>query len=331
MKVVIPLAGFGTRLRPHTWSTPKPLVSVAGKPVLGHIIDDVLPLEPEEIIFVTGWLGEQIEEYVGRAYPQLKARYVEQKELKGQAHALSLVRDYVQGEMLMIFVDTLFEADLGALRELNGDSATFVKEVDDPRRFGVAVLDDQGYVTRLVEKPSSMDNKLVMIGVYYFSQAERLFTAIEELMARNIQTKGEFFLADAVNIMLERGERMRALPVDFWLDAGTAETVLETNRALLAMKQPPAPDLPGVAVIPPVLIHPEATVERAVVGPHVSIGAGAVVRDAVVRDSIVEGEATVERALVEHSIVGAKATLRGRFTRANIGANSASDDEVEAW
>lgn len=331
MKVVIPLAGFGKRLRPHTWSKPKPLVSMAGKPVLGHIIDDLLPLAPEEFIFITGWLGDQIEDYVKEAYPQIKGRYVEQKELKGQAHALSLVRDEVHGEMLMVFVDTIFKADLDALRGLEGDSATFVKEVDDPRRFGVAVLDEQGYVTRLVEKPATTDNKLVMVGAYYFHQAERLFEAIEELMARNIQTKGEFFLADAVNIMLERGTRMRALPVEVWLDAGMAETVLETNRRLLEKQAPPAPRLPGVTVIPPVLIDPGATVERAVVGPHVSIAAGAVVRDAVVRDTIVDEGATVERTLIEHSIVGAEATLRGRFRRANLSANSALDDEPGAW
>lgn len=331
MKVVIPLAGFGTRLRPHTWSKPKPLVPVAGKPVLGHIIDDLLPLNPDEFIFITGWLGEQIDDYVSTAYPQITGRYVEQKELKGQAHALSLVRDYVQGEMLMVFVDTLFKADLGALKTLGGDSATFVKEVDDPRRFGVAVLDEQGYVTRLVEKPATTENKLVMIGLYYFSQAEQLFEAIEELMARNIQTKGEFFLADAVNIMLEHGTRMRALPVEVWLDAGTPETVLETNRYLLDEQAPPTPSLPGVAVIPPVLIDPGATVERAVVGPHVSIGAGATVRDAVVRDAVVDEGATVERALIEHSIVGTRARLCGRFQRANLGANSVVDDETGVW
>lgn len=331
MKVVIPLAGFGKRLRPHTWSKPKPLVSMAGKPVLGHIIDDLLPLAPEEFIFITGWLGDQIEDYVKEAYPQIKGRYVEQKELKGQAHALSLVRDDVHGEMLMVFVDTVFKADLAALRGLEGDSATFVTEVEDPRRFGVAVLDEHGYVTRLVEKPATTENKLVMIGAYYFREAERLFEAIEELMVRNIQTKGEFFLADAVNIMLERGARMRALPVELWLDAGTAETVLETNRLLLEKQAPPAPRLPGVTVIPPVLIDPGATVERAVVGPHVSIAAGAVVRDAVVRDAIVDEGATVERALIEHSIIGAEATLRGRFRRANLSANSALDDEPGAW
>jgi glucose-1-phosphate thymidylyltransferase len=331
MKVVIPLAGFGTRLRPHTWSKPKPLVSVGGKPMLGHLIDDLLPLDPEEIICITGWLGDQIEGYVSRAYPRIKGRYVEQTELKGQAHALSLVRDFVQGEMIVVFVDTLFKADLSALQRLDGDGATFVKEVDDPRRFGVAVLGQDGYVTRLVEKPASMDNKLALIGLYYFRQGERLFAAIDDLMARNLQTKGEFYLADAVNIMLEQGARLRTLPVEVWEDCGTAETVLQTNRSLLERHARPAPDLPGVTIIPPVLIAPGATVERSVLGPHVSVGAGAVVRDAVVRDAIIDEQATVEAALLEHSILGANATLRGRFQRVNLGENSASDSERGEW
>ena len=331
MKVVVPLAGFGTRLRPHTWSKPKPLIPVAGKPVLGHVIDDLLAVNPDEMIFITGWLGDQIEGYVSQAYPDLKARYVEQKELKGQAHALSLVRDYVQGEMVTVFVDTLFEADLTGLSQLDADGAAFVKEVDDPRRFGVAVVDEHNNVMRLVEKPSTTENKLVVIGLYYIRQAERLFAAIDTLMERDIQTKGEYFLADAITLMLEEGARFKALPVAQWLDCGLAETVLETNRALLDRDATPAPDLPGVTLLPPVLIDPAATIERAVVGPHVSIGAGATVRDAIVRDSIIADNATVERALVEHSIVSASASLRGRFQRANLGENSAVEADEGAW
>jgi glucose-1-phosphate thymidylyltransferase len=323
MKVVIPLAGFGTRLRPHTWSTPKPLVPVAGKPMLGHLIDDLLPLDPAEFIFVYGWLGEQIEAYVRAAYPQIRGRYVEQRELKGQAHALWLVREHVRGELVSVFADTLFEADLGALRGLDADGAAFVKEVDDPRRFGVAELDARGFIARLIEKPATVDNKLVMIGLYYFRQAEQLFAAIETLMARNLHRQGEFFLADAVNVMIERGARLRTLPVAVWQDCGTAEALLETNRYLLERARPAAPARPGVAVIPPVAVAPDATVERAVIGPHVSIGPGAVVRDAVVRDAILDAGAVVEAALVEHSLIGARARLRGRFRRANLGADGA--------
>jgi glucose-1-phosphate thymidylyltransferase len=150
-------------------------------------------------------------------------------------------------------------------------------------------------------------------------------------MARNIQTKGEFYLADAVNVMLEQGARLRALPVAVWEDCGTAETVLETNRSLLTRRPVPTPSLPGVTIIPPVLVAPDATVERAVIGPHVSIGAGATVRDAIVRDAIIDEGATVERALVEHSILGPRASLRGQFQRLNLGENSGLSGEIEPW
>lgn len=331
MKVVIPLAGFGTRLRPHTWSKPKPLVSVAGKPVLGHVIDALLPLDPREVWFITGWLGDQIEGYVARAYPDLRAGYAVQSELKGQAHAIALVREHIQGELLIVFVDTLFQADLGALRHLDGDGAIFVKEVDDPRRFGVVALDEAGFITRFVEKPATLENRLAVIGIYYIKQAEKLFAAIDDLIARDIQTKGEYYLADAFNLMIEQGARLRALPVERWDDCGTAETLLETNRALLDRQRSAPPDLPGVTILPPVLIAPDATVERAVVGPHASIGAGATIRDAIVRDAIVDDGATVDRALVEHSIIGAKATLRGHFRRVTLGDNSAAVDDDASW
>jgi glucose-1-phosphate thymidylyltransferase len=294
--------------------------------MLGHLIDDLLPLEPEEIIFVYGWLGEQIEGYVRRAYPHINGRYIEQAELKGQAHALWLARECLRGEVVSVFADTLFAADLRAAPRLDADGVAFVKEVDDPRRFGVAELDASGYVTRLVEKPASMDNKLVIIGLYYFRQAEQLVEAIEALMARDLHRNGEFFLSDAINIVLERGARLRTLPVAVWQDCGTAEALLDTNRYLLERDRPSPPDRPGVTLIPPVRIASDATVERAVVGPHASIGAGAVVRDAIVRDAIVDDGAAVEAALVEHSILGAKSRLIGRFARANIGAQGEVGD-----
>jgi glucose-1-phosphate thymidylyltransferase len=322
MKVIIPLAGFGTRLRPHTWSKPKPLVPVAGKPMLGHLIDDLLPLQPEEFIFVHGWLGEQIEGYVRTAYPDIRGRYIEQTELKGQAHALWLAREGVGGELVTVFADTLFAADVTAVRHLDADGAVFVHEVADPRRFGVAELDARGLITRLIEKPVSMDNTLVMIGLYYFRQAERLFEAIAALMERGLHRQGEYYLSDAVTVMIERGARLRTLPVAVWQDCGTAEALLATNRYLLDRDAPAPAARPGVAIVPPVSIAADATIERVVLGPHVSVGAGAVVRDAVVRDAIIGEGAMVEATLVEHALIGERATVRGRFLRASIGADS---------
>ena len=202
MKVIIPLAGFGTRLRPHTWSKPKPLVNVAGKPVLGHILDKLVGLDVEEIVFVTGYLGEQIEAYVSSHY-DFPARYVEQKELKGQAHALHLTRDHVEGPVLIIFVDTIFETDLGDLASAPGDGVLYVKRVEDPRRFGVVVLDN-GWVTRLIEKPTSYEHNLAVIGVYYLRDSAWLMRAIDELIRLGTPKDGEYYLADALQLMVAR-------------------------------------------------------------------------------------------------------------------------------
>ena len=184
MKIIVPLAGFGTRLRPHTYTRPKPLINVAGKAVLGHILDKLVDLDIEEIIFIVGWLGDQIKEYVDANY-DFPARYIEQTEMKGQAHAIDLARDYVEGPTLIIFVDTLFEADLTELERTPADGVLYVKEVEDPRRFGVAVV-EQGHITRLIEKPDSFEHRLAVIGLYYVKDAAFLMECIAELLEKDI-------------------------------------------------------------------------------------------------------------------------------------------------
>ena len=219
MKVIIPLGGLGTRLRPHTYTRPKPLINVAGKPMLGHIIDKFAGLRIEEYVFIVGYLGDQIEAYVKNAYT-FKARFVEQKEPLGQAHALWLCREFVDGPVLMIFGDTLFDADLAELARAPKDNLAYVKEVEDPRRFGVAAMRTDGGVERFVEKPESMANRLAMIGMYYYSDGPMLMRACAELMEQRIQTKGEYFLADANNLMIDWGARFVTRTVDVWLDTG---------------------------------------------------------------------------------------------------------------
>jgi glucose-1-phosphate thymidylyltransferase len=236
LKIVIPMAGFGTRLRPHTWSKPKPLVSTGGKTVLAHVLDmfSTLP-DPEnvELVFIIGYLGDQVAPYMQEHYPHVKAHYVLQEERRGQSHAIYLAREHLSGPMLMAFVDTIIETDLSVIAESPTDAYTWVQPVEDPRRFGVAEVKESGYVSRLVEKPQDMSNNLVLVGFYYFPSAENLLSAIEEQMEKGIMTKGEYYLADAVNLMLQSGLQMRTQKVDVWLDAGVPETVLETNRYLL--------------------------------------------------------------------------------------------------
>jgi len=326
MKVIIPLAGFGKRLRPHTYSKPKPLLNVAGKAVLGHVLDKLHGLDIEEIIFIVGYLGEQIEEYVTANY-DFSARYVEQKELLGQAHAIWLAREHVQDDVLILFVDTIFEADLAALRDLQSDGVIYCKEVEDPRRFGVVTLNDQGFITRFVEKPKKPISNLAVIGLYYLKDAPALMEAIHELIQRGIQTQGEYFLADALQILVNRGKRFNAWTVEVWEDCGTPAAVLHTNRYLLEHGHSNAAQVQTVnsVIIPPVHIAPTAHVENSVIGPYVTIGEGARVWRSIIRDSIIDAEAIIEDAMLDQSLVGKEALVRERFRRFNVGDSSAVD------
>ncbi len=325
LKIVIPMAGLGTRLRPHTWSKPKQLVSVAGKAVLEHVLDtfSTVPNPGQiELVNIVGYLGEQIETYMLEKYPQVNAHYVTQEDPRGQSHAIWLARDYLHGPMLMVFADTLIETDLSFLAREAAEAVTWVKPVPDPRRFGVAELGSNGLVKRLVEKPPDMSNNLAVVGFYYFKSSEDLLSAIEEQMRRDIQLKGEYFLADAVNIMLERGLKMRIEKVDVWLDAGTPEALLETNHYLLSHGRDNSSEAArrqGVVIVPPVFIHPSADVQNSVVGPYASIGPGCNVQSSIIRSSILEDGAQVIDVILESSMIGRKALIQRRPGMVNAG------------
>jgi glucose-1-phosphate thymidylyltransferase len=328
IKVVIPMAGLGTRLRPHTWSKPKQLVSVAGKPVLDHVLDMLSTLpDPQniELINIVGYLGDQIEDHMREYHPGIKSHFVLQDDPRGQSHAIYLAREFLSGPMMVVFADTLIDTDLSILADEEHDAIAWVKPVPDPRRFGVAVLDQDEQVTQLIEKPQEMDNNLVVVGFYYFRSAEDLLSAIETQMERDVQLKGEYFLADAINIMLENGLKMRPERIDIWLDAGTPEALLETNRYLLEnghANSHQLPDRSGVVINPPVFVHPTAELENCVVGPFASIGAGARVSSSIVRDSILENEAQVANVSLENSLIGRHAQVQSRPGSVNVGDNT---------
>ena len=328
LKIVIPMAGLGTRLRPHTWSKPKQLISVAGKPVLDHVLDILSTLsDPDnvELINIVGYLGDQIESHMRDCYPNIKSHFVIQEDPRGQSHAIYLAREYLTGPMMVVFADTLIETDLSFLGNEESDAIAWVKPVPDPRRFGVVVLDQQGEVTKLIEKPEETHNNLAVVGFYYFRSSEELISAIEEQMRRETQLKGEYFLVDAVNIMLEKGLTMRTEKVDIWLDAGTPEALLETNRYLLDnghSNNQEVSDQPGTVIIPPVYIHPTAEVENSIIGPHASVGAGARVYSSIVRNSILEDEAQVTDVILESSLIGRRSQIQRRAGEINAGDNT---------
>jgi len=332
LKVVIPMAGYGTRLRPQTWSRPKQLISMAGKTVIEHVLDmfSTLPEGMEaEYVFVVGYLGDKIQAFMDEEYPELTIHYVEQKEMRGQSHAIYLAEQYIQGPMLMVFADTLIETDLSFLSEEQSDIVAWVKPVPDPRRFGVAELGKDGYVTRLIEKPKAMDNNLAVVGFYYFKEGELLVEAIEKQIERDIKLKGEYFLADAINIMLEEHDlRMRTEKVGVWLDAGTPSALLETNRYLLDHGRDNSQDAAnrdGVKVIPPVYVHPEAQVLDSVLGPHVAVGPGCEISGSVIKNSVIEKNSKVTHVILEDTLIGQDAEVGGEASTVNIGDHSTID------
>ncbi|HEY69649.1 MAG TPA: NTP transferase domain-containing protein [Anaerolineae bacterium] len=326
MKIVIPTAGYGKRLRPHTWSRPKPLLTVADKPVLGHVLDLVSTLPSiDEVVFIIGHLGDQIERYVAERHPQLPARFVEQTELLGQSHAIWLARQGLEGPMVMTFVDTLIETDLTGLADEQAEAVAWVRQVPDPRRFGVARVGEGGWVTRLIEKPKDMHENLAVVGFYYFQESRDLISAIDEQMKRSIQLKGEFFLADAINLMLDASLKLRVQQVDSWHDCGTPEALLETNCYLLENgrdNSDQAAQWEGVSIQPPVFISPSASLQRSVIGPHVSIGPNCVIDNAVIRNSIIEQGTRIQDCTLVDSLLGRDVHVSGGSHSLNVGDHS---------
>ena len=319
MRAIIPVAGIGSRLRPHTYTIPKVLINVAGKPIIGHILDKVIESGFNEATIVIGYLGDKIKEYVLGHY-SIKVDFVEQEERLGLGHAIFLARHtFSRSPILIILGDTIFDVNLKALIDKEF-SVLGVKEVDDPRRFGVAETEGD-FVSRLVEKPENPKSNLAVVGLYYVQKPQVLVNSLKEMMEKNIRTKGEFQLTDALQIMIDRGERMKVFRIDGWYDCGKPETVLSTNRTLLENVPLPA-TLPGVVAIPPVFISPKARVESSVIGPYTTVAEEAVVSHSIVQNSIVSEGASVENSMLQDSIVGSNANVRGSFKRINIGDSS---------
>ena len=309
MKVIIPLAGKGTRLLPLTRHVPKPLIRVAGRPVLDWVMDTLGQLDLEELIFITGHLKEDVEAHVRKRYA-IPSRFVEQRVQDGTAGAVALAREFVNGPVLIVFVDTLFDADLTIVNRVDADGIIWAKEVEDYQRFGVVVTDGDGYMRRIVEKPTEPISKLANIGLYYIRDWSTLFDGIADTLARP-QNKGEWYLTDAFQYMIDRGRRLYTAEVRGWYDCGKVESVLDTNRHLLesghARRPAQAPD--GVTLIDPVYIGDGVTLASSTIGPNVTVEAGAVVRNSTVRDAIVGAGARLTGVTVMRSLIGDGVTL----------------------
>jgi glucose-1-phosphate thymidylyltransferase len=325
VKVVIPLAGKGTRLRPHTYETPKPLLRVGGRPVMSYILDDLKELGVEEIVFITGYLKEKIEAYIQAEYPGFEAHYVEQKVQDGTAGAVKLAEPYIDEDLLIIFVDTLFDADLSLVRKLPEGEAGVIwaKEVEDYQRFGVIVTDDDGYMKRIIEKPHDPISKLANIGLYYIRDWQQLFAGVDETLSSTRGPGGEYFLTDAFQYMIDNGAKIRVERVEGWYDCGKPETLIGTNRHLLETTRGRRPSGGSSCKMEdPLRIEEGVQLSGCRLGPNVTIEEGTRVSDSTIRDAIIGRDAVIEDCELHDSIIGDRAVLRGVKGSVNLASDS---------
>jgi glucose-1-phosphate thymidylyltransferase len=282
-------------------------VSVAGKPMFEHVMDRILPVEPEKLVFITGYLGDQLEAWARQTYPDIELAFVEQPEMLGQTDAIVRTRDICKDDALILFPDALFEADFTTLEDIDADGVVFTKEVEDPSALGVTLVEN-GYITQLIEKPSEPVSNQATVGIYYF---KALYAAIDEQMRRKLKTKGEYFIADAIQLMIDDGARFTTSNIDVFEDCGNADSLLHTNQYLLTLNPPSPAQRAGSVIIPPSFVDSTANVENAIIGPHASVGPRAIVKDAVVRDCVIEADAVVSGVVLEHSVIGRSASIGG--------------------
>ncbi|HEX9084281.1 MAG TPA: sugar phosphate nucleotidyltransferase [Gemmatimonadaceae bacterium] len=322
MKVIIPLAGKGTRLRPHTHLTPKPMMKVAGKPVMSYVLDELKKLgNVEEIVYITGHLKERIEAYA-RAEMDVPSVFIEQKVQDGTAGAIALARPYVDQPVLIIFVDTIFDADLSKVKSVDADGIIWVKEVEDYQRFGVVVTDKDGNMTKIIEKPKTPISKRANIGLYYIRNWKLLFEGIEWVL-KQPKNQGEYFLTDAFQYMIDKGAKIRVIDVEGWYDAGKIDTMIETNQAMLARGRARRPKNAGDStIIDPVYIEDNVTLKKSKIGPNVSIGAGSVLDATEISDSIVGTNARISRSVLKNSLVGDDTVVEGVKGEVTMGDHS---------
>jgi len=321
LKVIIPVAGRGSRLRPHTFAVPKALLEVGGKPIIGHIVDQVIGWGGSRLTFIVGHLRDKLEEYL-RANYSIPLDFRLQEHALGLAHAVLTGLDPDDKEVLVILGDTIIDADLSSVIG-SGVTSIGVKAVTDARKFGVVELDGVN-VRRLIEKSLTPPSNLAIVGIYYIRDAEILGNAIRDVIQRGVTVKGEYQLTDALQIMLEWGEAIEAFPVERWFDCGKPETLLEANRYILDRSGGSHNDaiLLDSQIIEPVLIASGVKIEQAVIGPHVVVGAKSIITKSVISNCIIGNDVQIDRAVITDSLIGNRCRIRGVGNKLNLGASS---------
>lgn len=325
MRAIIPVAGFGKRLKPHTYTLPKVLLNVGGKPILGHILDKLVEENIFKATFIIGHLGDKIKEFVEKEYPLIKADFVEQKEMLGLGHAIYMaIPTFDEKEIFIILGDTVFDVELKKVFS-EKQTALGVKQVEDPSRFGVAITEGDRII-KLVEKPKTLVSKLALVGLYYISDSKMFAECLEELINKDIRTNNELQLTDALQIMIDKKIDVKTFPVDGWYDCGKPETLLSTNQFLLNKHKTTA-EIENVIINNPVFIADNAIIKNSVIGPYATISDGCEISNSIISNSIIGANSQIEKVMLENSIIGTSSVVKGNFKRLNSGDSS----EIELY
>jgi glucose-1-phosphate thymidylyltransferase len=328
MKAIIPVAGAGTKLRPHTYTQPKALIPIAGKTILSFIVDQLHEAGINEFIFIVGYLGEKIQDYVNQTYPHLTTHFVHQNERQGTGHAIELTKAIVgSDEVFVVLGDTVCEYDVKEVLE-SPYSMLGIKKVEDPRNFGVASIGEDGFIEQLVEKPAIPKSNMALVGLYKIKETEFLYQCLQHLFVTNTNVNGEYNLTDALECMIQRGARFQSFKVKNWFDCGKKDTLLESNATLLKKSggnTSTEHNYPNTIIIPPVSIAPGCDISNAIIGPHVAIGANTSIKHSIVRESIIGSYTHLYEVVIDNSLIGSDASVKGLSRSLNIGDNTEID------
>lgn len=327
MKAIIPVAGAGTKLRPHSYTQPKALIPLAGKTVLSIIIDQLRSAGINEFIFIVGYLGDKIQDYVKNKYPDLTAHYVHQVDRQGIGHAIRLARNIVnQDEVLVVLGDTICEYDVQEV--VNSPySMIGVRKVDDPREFGVAEIEEDGFISHVIEKPQIPKSNMALVGVYKLKESEQMFQCLETNIRQGLRSHGEYSLTDALDCMIKMGAKFKSFKVENWFDCGRKETMLESNATLLKKFAPVTNpnQFENTVIIAPVSIGEGCNIKNSIIGPNVSIGENTTIDYSIVKNSIIGSFSNLFDIVLDDSVIGSDTNLRGETRSLNIGDNTSID------
>ena len=328
MKAIIPVAGAGTKLRPHTYTQPKALIPIAGKTILSYIVDQLHEAGINEFIFIVGYLGEKIQDFVQQNYPHLQTHFVYQNERQGTGHAIELTKSIVgDDEVFVALGDTICDYDVKEVLE-SEYSMLGIKKVDDPRDFGVASVNEEGFVEQVVEKPSIPKSNMALVGLYKIKESDFLFECLHHLFTQEIKTLGDYSLTDALDCMIKRGAKFKSFKVKNWFDCGKKETLLESNATMLKKSGGNVAlvhSYEDTIIIPPVSIAAGCFIKNAIIGPNVAIGANTSVTHSIVRDSIIGSYTNLHEVVLDNSLIGSDASVMGLSRSLNVGDNAEID------